>query len=246
MQVTCGADADGDAQREAHEALAVAELDPVPLAGTTVSRAGLHNFPELARKDIRVGDMVLVEKAGDIIPQVVGVDLAARPEGTAPFVAPSHCPSCQSEVVTEEIFVYCPNPACPDQVLERLKHFAGRQAMDIDGMGEALLAQVIDHMGVRRPDDLFRLTAQQLAGLERMGEKSAQNLIDQVESHRELPLAVFLQALGAPHLGKQNATLLAGEFLTLDRIRTLTRDELMAIKGIKDAIENPARILLEV
>ena len=179
----------------------VAELEPVPLAGTTVSRAGLHNFPELARKDIRVGDMVLVEKAGDIIPQVVGVDLAARPEGTAPFVAPSECPTCASAVVTEEIFVYCPNPACPDQVLERLKHFAGRQAMDIDGMGEALLAQVIDHMGVRRPDDLFRLTAQQLAGLERMGEKSAKNVVKALESAKGRGLGRVLLGLAIRHVG---------------------------------------------
>jgi DNA ligase (NAD+) len=179
----------------------VAELDPVPLAGTTVSRASLHNFPELARKDVRVGDLVFVEKAGDIIPQVVGVDLAARPDGTVPFVPPAQCPTCGSAVVSEEIFVFCPNPACADQVLERLKHFAGRQAMDIDGMGEALLVQVIQHAGVHRPDDLFRLTAQQLAGLERMGDKSAKNVVKALENAKGRGLARVLIGLAIRHVG---------------------------------------------
>ncbi|MEZ4325976.1 MAG: NAD-dependent DNA ligase LigA, partial [Polyangiales bacterium] len=179
----------------------VAELDPVPLAGTTVSRASLHNFPELARKDVRVGDQVYVEKAGDIIPQVVAVDHDKRPEGTEPFVAPEACPTCGSAVVCEEIFIYCPNPACPDQVLERLKHFAGRQAMDIEGMGEALIVQVIDKAGVRRPDDLFRLTVSQLAGLERMGEKSAANVIAALEGAKARGLPRVLVGLAIRHVG---------------------------------------------
>ncbi|MBK8590784.1 MAG: NAD-dependent DNA ligase LigA [Sandaracinaceae bacterium] len=158
-------------------------------------------LPEPARKDVRVGDLVFVEKAGDIIPQVVGVDLAARPDGTVPFVPPAQCPTCGSAVVSEEIFVFCPNPACADQVLERLKHFAGRQAMDIDGMGEALLVQVIQHAGVHRPDDLFRLTAQQLAGLERMGDKSAKNVVKALENAKGRGLARVLIGLAIRHVG---------------------------------------------
>jgi DNA ligase (NAD+) len=179
----------------------VAELEPVLLAGTTVSRASLHNFPELARKDVRVGDKVYVEKAGDIIPQVVGVDHGERPEGTEPFVAPSVCPTCGSAVVREEIFIYCPNPACPDQVLERLKHFAGRQSMDIEGMGEALLVQVIDKAGVRRPDDLFRLTVEQLSGLERMGDKSAANVVAALQGAKARGLGRVLVGLAIRHVG---------------------------------------------
>ena len=179
----------------------VAELEPVALAGTTVSRASLHNFPELARKDVRVGDRVFVEKAGDIIPQVVGVDHAARPAGTVPFTPPEVCPTCGSAVVSEEIFIYCPNPACPDQVLERLKHFAGRQAMDVEGLGEALLVQVIEKAGVRRPDDIFRLTVPQLAGLERMGEKSAANGVAALEGAKGRGLARILVGLAIRHVG---------------------------------------------
>jgi DNA ligase (NAD+) len=148
----------------------VAELEPVALAGTSVSRASLHNFVELARKDVRVGDTVFVEKAGEIIPQVIGVDLASRPAGTAPFARPERCPICKTPVLAEEIFVYCPNPSCPAQMRERLRHFASRGAMDIDGLGVSLIDQVVEHLGVRSPDELWGLTAAALAGLERMGK----------------------------------------------------------------------------
>ncbi|HVZ31750.1 MAG TPA: NAD-dependent DNA ligase LigA, partial [Polyangiaceae bacterium] len=153
----------------------VAELEPVFVAGTVVSRASLHNFPELQRKDVRVGDRVWVEKAGEIIPQVVSVDLDQRPPGTTPFARPEVCPSCGTGVLEEEIFVYCPNPACPAQIRERLAHFASRRALDIDGLGPALIEQVTEQLGVRSPEQLFSLTVERLADLERMGKKSAEN-----------------------------------------------------------------------
>ncbi len=190
----------------------VADLEPVFLAGTTVSRASLHNFVELERKDVRVGDRVLVEKAGEIIPQVVAVDLDARPAHTRRFHRPTHCPTCGAEVVTEEVFVYCPNPACPDQVRERLAHFASRGAMDIDGLGPALVNQVVDALGVRSPEELFDLRTSELAGLERMGEKSAVNVRRALDAAKERGLARVLVGLAIRHVGQTTAEDLARYF----------------------------------
>ncbi|MBX3184886.1 MAG: NAD-dependent DNA ligase LigA [Polyangiaceae bacterium] len=190
----------------------VAELEPVKLAGTLVSRASLHNFVELARKDVRVGDTVLVEKAGEIIPQVVSVVLEERPEGTAPFPRPERCPRCESEVLAEEIFLYCPNPSCPEQLSERLRFFASRQAMDIDGLGAALVEQVIEKLGVRSPDALFQLRAEQLAQLPRMGKKSAENVIAALERAKGRGLTRVLVGLAIRHVGTTTAEVLASYF----------------------------------
>lgn len=196
----------------------VAELDPVLVAGTTVRRASLHNFPELERKDVRVGDLVYVEKAGDIIPQVVGVVLAERPADATPTPRPTQCPTCATEVMTEEIFIYCPNPACPDQTLERLKHFASRQAMDIEGMGESLVQQVIEAYEVSTPDALFRLSHEQLAKLERMGDKSAENVIRGLERAKDRGLARVLVGLAIRHVGTTMSSDLATYFKSADAL----------------------------
>jgi DNA ligase (NAD+) len=196
----------------------VAVLEPVFVSGTTVSRASLHNFVELERKDVRIGDTVLVEKAGEIIPQVVEVDKAKRKRGAKRFVPPHTCPTCGTEVVSEEIFVYCPNPACPDQVRERLRHFASRQAMDIDGMGEVLIDQAVDKLGVRSPDDLFRLDVDALAGLERMGKKSAERVKSGLEAAKERGLARVLNGLAIRHVGETMADELAAYFKTADAL----------------------------
>jgi DNA ligase (NAD+) len=196
----------------------VAELEPVFVAGTTVSRASLHNFVELERKDARVGDRVFVEKAGEIIPQVVGVDLEARPEGTAPFVRPTACPTCGTAVMTEEIFVYCPNPACPDQIRERLGHFASRGAMDIDGLGPALINPAIERLGVRSPDQLFDLRAEDLAGLDRMGRKSAENVRRALDAAKDRGLARVLVGLAIRHVGESMAEDLARYFGDADSL----------------------------
>jgi DNA ligase (NAD+) len=190
----------------------VAELEPVFVAQTLVSRASLHNFPELERKDVRVGDRVWVEKAGEIIPQVVGVDLEARPAGTAPFARPETCPICGSSVLAEEIFLYCPNPACPAQVRERLEHFSSRHAMDIDGMGPALIDQVMTQLGVRSPEQLFDLNSAALADLERMGKKSAENVVVALERAKGRGLARVLVGLAIRHVGETMAEDLAGYF----------------------------------
>jgi DNA ligase (NAD+) len=190
----------------------VALLDPVFLAGTTVQRASLHNFVEVERKDIRIGDTVLVEKAGDIIPQVVDVDRSKRPPDARKIARPDACPACQTRVVVEEIFVHCPNPACPAQRRLRIEHFASRRAMAIDGMGESLVAQVTDKLGVQRPDQLFTLTVEKLAVLERMGKKSAENVVRSLEAAKGRGLAKVLHGLAIPHVGETTAEDLARHF----------------------------------
>ncbi|MEM7136996.1 MAG: NAD-dependent DNA ligase LigA [Myxococcota bacterium] len=196
----------------------VAILEPVFVSGTTVSRASLHNFVELERKDVRVGDTVLVEKAGEIIPQVVEVDKSQRKRGARRFVPPTACPTCGTDAVQEEIFVYCPNPACPDQVRERLRHFASRQAMDIDGMGSVLVDQVVDQLGVRAPDDLFRLSVDEYASLDRMGQKSAERVKAGLEAAKDRGLARVLLGLAIRHVGATMAEDLAGYFKTSDAL----------------------------
>jgi DNA ligase (NAD+) len=196
----------------------VAILEPVFVSGTTVSRASLHNFVELERKDVRVGDTVLVEKAGEIIPQVVEVDKSKRKRRAKRFVPPDECPTCGTGAVTEEIFVYCPNPACPDQVRERLRHFASRGAMDIDGLGEVLVDQVVDKLGVRSPDDLFRLDVAALARLDRMGDKSAERVKVGLEEAKQRGLARVLNGLAIRHVGETMAEDLAAYFKTADAL----------------------------
>ena len=196
----------------------VAELEPVFLAGTTVSRASLHNFVEIERKDIRIGDTVYVEKAGEIIPQVVGVLADARPADAREIRRPRECPACGALVVQEEIFIYCPNPACPAQVRERLEHFASRAAMDIDGMGQKLIDQLVDRYGIDTPDRLFALTEEQLSGLERMGKKSAQNVLRALEAAKGRGLARVLVGLAIPQVGETMAEDLARYFGSADAL----------------------------
>ena len=201
----------------------VAELEPVFVSNTTVSRASLHNFVELERKDVRVGDTVLVEKAGEIIPQVVEVDKSKRKKGARKVKRPTQCPTCATPVVTEEIFIYCPNPACPDQVRERLRHFASRQAMDIDGMGSVLVDQVVDKLGVSSPDQLFTLAVDQLAGLERMGEKSAERVVAGLDKAKGRGLAKVLTGMAIRHVGETMAEDLAAYFGAVDALLAFAR-----------------------
>lgn len=215
----------------------VAILEPVFVSGTTVSRASLHNFVELERKDIRVGDTVFVEKAGEIIPQVVGVDKAKRKRGARRFVPPTACPTCGTDAVSEEIFVYCPNPACPDQVRERLRHFASRNAMDIDGMGSVLVDQVVDKLDVRAPDALFRLSVDELASLDRMGEKSAERVKTGLESAKSRGLARVLTGLAIRHVGTTMAEDLAAYFKTADALLAFAE---RYASGDDDAIQQVA------
>jgi len=212
----------------------VANLQPVLLAGTTVKRASLHNFDEMRRLDVRPGDTVLIEKAGEIIPQVVEVKKEFRPEGAEPFPVPKKCPNCGTEVVKEEGYVYvrCPNPDCYGQLKERLRYFAGRDQMDIEHLGIALIEQLIETSLVKSFADIYRLRKDDLLGLERMGEKSAQNVLDAIEASRTRPLWRFLAALGIRHVGGQSAQVLADHFGSLDALMNAGQEELQAIDQV--------------
>ncbi len=215
----------------------VALLEPVELSGAMIGRASLHNLNIFDALGVTHGCRVEVTRRGGVIPNVERV-VEAGPHAR-PFVVPTHCPACGSPAVRQKKregeFLCCSEPKkCGSARLGELEHFA--KVVDIQGFGPKVISAAVDAELLSTPADFYTLRAADLEALERLGEKSAQNLIDQIDAHRELPLAVFLQALGAPHLGKQNAQLLAGEFTSLQRILGLGRDDLMTVKGIKDAI----------
>jgi len=198
----------------------VAELEPVPIAGSRVARATLHNEEEISRKDIRIGDWVFVEKAGEVIPAVVGVDLKARTGQEKTFQMPAQCPSCGSKVFRdpELTAVRCINPDCPAQIRRRLEHFAARGAMDIEGLGEAMVDQLVTAGLVRALPDIYALQAGEVSALERMGEKSTANLLAAIEGSKQQPLWRLLFGLGIMHVGAALARKLADKYHTLDAI----------------------------
>lgn len=212
--------------------------EPVRLAGTMVKRATLHNFEDMQRKDIREGDWVRVQKAGEIIPQVVGPVLEKRPARLEPFEAPAACPVCQSAVRQDPDGVYlrCLNPGCPAQIKGRLRHFASRAAMDIEGLGEVLVEQLVDKGLVRDLADIYTLDEQTLAGLERMGGKSAANLVAAIASSSERPLSRLLNGLGVRHVGAHTAEILAAHYQGIDRLMAATREELEGIHEIGETV----------
>lgn len=212
----------------------VANLAPVALSGTTVKRASLHNFDEMARLDVRVGDTVLIEKAGEIIPQVVEVKKERRPDGAESFAVPETCPACDSAVVKDEagVYVRCPNAQCQGQLKERLRYFAGRGQMDIERLGTSLIEQLVDNELVKSFADLYRLRSEDLTALERMGQKSAQNVLEGIEASKTRPLWRFLAALGIRHVGSQSAQILAEHFGSLAALRAAGQEELEVIDQI--------------
>ncbi|MBN1509367.1 MAG: NAD-dependent DNA ligase LigA [Sedimentisphaerales bacterium] len=207
----------------------VAKLKPVQLAGTTISSASLHNFDEMHRLDVRVGDTVLIEKAGEIIPQVVEVKKESRPSDAKPFPVPKVCPNCGTPVVKDEAYVYvrCPNPECTGMLRERLRYFAGRDQMDIEHLGISLIEQLVANGLVTDFADLYRLTKDDLLSLERMGDKSVRNVLDAVEASKTRPLWRFIAALGIRHVGSQSAQILADRFGSLEALMDASQDELM-------------------
>jgi len=216
----------------------VANLTPVQLAGTTVKRASLHNFDELNRLDVRCGDAVVIEKAGEIIPQVVEVIKEQRPAGTAPFRPPKKCPNCGSAVAKDEdgVYIRCLNPACFGQLKERLRYFAGRDQMDVENLGPALIEQLVEAGLVENFADLYNLQKSDLIELERMAEKSASNVIEGIEESKTRPLWRFIAALGIRHIGGQSAQILADYFGSLDALMTADQDKLQAIDQIGPTI----------
>ena len=212
----------------------VAELKPTKLAGTTVSRATLHNQEEMERKDVRVGDSVIVEKAGEIIPAVVRVLIEKRPENSLPFVFPSACPSCEAptQKLEGEVALRCVNPECPAQVRGRLEHFASRQCMDIEGLGEAVVDQLVERSLVSTLSDVYRLTFEQLLELEKFAEKSARNLVDAIDRSKRVDLWRLLHGLGIPQVGVSAAKDLAKAFGGMAELRSADLERLIEIDGI--------------
>ncbi|MBR0235264.1 MAG: NAD-dependent DNA ligase LigA [Clostridia bacterium] len=207
-----------------------ARLDPVRLAGTTVSRATLHNIDFIRERDIRIGDTVTVQKAGDIIPEVVSVDVTKRQIGAQPYQMPTVCPSCGEPVYRDdEAAVRCTNSACPAQLRRTLEHFASRDAMNIDGMGEAVVSSLIDANLIKDAADIYRLDAKDVANLDRMGEKSANNLILAIENSKSAGLDKLIYALGIRGIGEKAARSLAQTFGNIDALMTADKESLVAI-----------------
>lgn len=209
-------------------------VEPVHLAGTTVTNATLHNQDYIAEKDIRVGDTVLVQKAGEIIPEIVSVDLSKRPFGTTPYVLPERCPVCGAPVSRDldGAAVRCTGAECPAQLLRNLVHFVSRDAMDIEGVGPAVLQQMIETEMVRSPADLYYLREEDVANLERMGKKSARNAMEAIETSKENDLSRLLYALGIRQVGAKAGHVLAAHFKSFEALSASGLDELTEIPDI--------------
>lgn len=211
-----------------------AVLEPVRLAGTTVTNATLHNQDYIREKDIRIGDTVIVQKAGEIIPEIVSVEREKRPDDAAEFVFPQTCPVCGAPVLRDPdgAAIRCTGAECPAQLLRNLIHFAARDAMDIDGVGPAVLQQLIEAKLVANPADLYDLTAEQLEKLERMGAKSAQNAVEAIAKSKENDLWRLIYALGIRQVGEKAAKVLAAHFGSMDALRRATAEELTQIDDV--------------
>ena len=211
-----------------------AMLEPVVIGGVTVKMATLHNEADIVRKDIRVGDTVIVHRAGDVIPYVVGPVLELRPKEASVYALPERCPVCGSAVdhPADDVFSYCTNVSCPAQLRERIRHWCTRGAMDVEGIGEALASALVDAKLCENVADIYDLDAAKLAGLPRMGDRSVRNVLAAIEGSKTRGLARVLVALGIRYVGGQNATLLAGDFGTVAALSAATREELEATEGV--------------
>ena len=210
----------------------VAVMEPVKVGGVEVSRATLHNQDEIDKKDVRVGDTVVIQRAGDVIPEVVQVIISKRKGTEKKFRMPSKCPVCGAEVIKEEAIQRCIGLDCPAQLKGRIKHFASKRAMDIDGLGVKLIDQLVDKGLIKDVADIYYINKQKLIELERMADKSAQNIIDAIEKSKTKPLSKFLYALGIRHVGETTAEDLARHFPRLDDLFHLSEEDLMEIEGI--------------
>ena len=224
-----------------------AVLEPVFIAGTTVSMATLHNANEVARKDIRDGDRVIVEKAGDIIPQVVRVVNPDREDRAARWQMPTHCPRCQSELVRgeDEAVWRCANTSCPAKLQRGLEHFAARHAMNIEGLGESRIAQLIDEGLIASYADVYTLTQERLENIDRMGAKSAANLIAQIERSKTREFWRLIYGLGIRHVGERGAQALAGAFGSMDALIAASREQLQAVPDIGPVVAAAVREYLD-
>ena len=221
----------------------MALMEPVEVGGVTVSRATLHNEDEVARKDVRVGDTVLVQRAGDVIPEVVKVIPERRPPDAQPFKMPSHCPVCGTKLVRPpgEKVTRCPNPDCFGALVRSIFHFAGKGAMDIDGLGEKIIAQLVTVGLVRDVADLYRLTEDDLIPLERFAEKSAQNIVAAIQGSKRPPFWRLLNALGIRYVGEATAQVLAQHFQSLEALMAASQEELLAVEGVGEQVAGSIR-----
>jgi DNA ligase (NAD+) len=225
----------------------VAELEPVAVSGSTVSRATLHNEDEVRRKDVREGDTVFVEKGGEVIPKVVKVVTGKRPPDAVPFAMPSRCPVCGTPVVREpdEVASRCPNLSCPARIRESIRHFAGRGGMRIEGLGPAVIDQLVSRGLMRQLDQLYTLQHEQLEELERMGQKSAENLLAEIEASRQRPAAAHLFALGVRHVGERTARQLVEAFGSLDGLAAAGDEELEAVPEVGPVVAHSVRAFFD-
>ncbi|HRS90759.1 MAG TPA: NAD-dependent DNA ligase LigA [Candidatus Marinimicrobia bacterium] len=221
----------------------VAHLTPVQIGGVTVSHATLHNQDEIDRKDIRIGDWVVVQRAGDVIPQVVKVITERRTGNEKRYSIPANCPVCGTPVVREEDEAKhrCPNINCPAQIKASIEHFASKRAMNIEGLGEKLIEQLVDSGLIKNVADIYSLRKEQLLSLERMGEKSAQNLLDAIAASQNVSLARFIYALGIRNVGEHMAKVLAKAFGSLERLSQASEEELMAVEGVGPIVARSVR-----
>ncbi len=212
----------------------VALLDPVKLAGTTISRSTLHNEDEIKRKDIRIGDHVLIERSGDVIPKVVSVMKERRTGREVEFKFPRRCPVCQSAAFRpeDEAISRCTNPSCPAKLRESLLHFAWRRAMNIEGLGEALVDQLLEKKIIKNIPDIYRLRHEDLVNLERMGPKSSQNVLDEIEQSKKRDLSRLIFALGIRFVGERMGQILASHYKSLDRLSQASYDDLFQVEGV--------------
>lgn len=217
----------------------VARLKPVSVGGVTVTNATLHNEDEIRRKDVRIGDTVFVRRAGDVIPEVVKVVKSKRPKHSKPFQMPTQCPVCHSELhkIPGEAVLRCPaGLTCDAQLKESIKHFASRKGMDIEGLGDKLVEQLVDSGLISTPADLYHLTEQQVSGLERMAQKSAENLLAGVAQSKETTLPRFIYSLGIREVGEATALTLANHLFTIENIMTANHDELVELPDIGEVV----------
>ncbi|HXL02769.1 MAG TPA: NAD-dependent DNA ligase LigA [Candidatus Atribacteria bacterium] len=221
----------------------VAVLEPVNVGGAIVKRATLHNEDEIKRKDVRIGDWVMVARAGEVIPEIAGVLKERRMGEEKVFVMPRECPVCHSRAMREEgeVAWRCINASCPAQIKERIRHWASRDAMDIEGLGEKLIDQLVEGGWVKTIPDLYRLNKETLLQLERMGNKSADNLLRAIERSKRRELPRFIYALGIPHVGQFIARLLVEQFGSLDKLKEAKEEELLAIEGIGPTVAESVR-----
>ena len=223
----------------------VAVLEPVQIAGVTVSRATLHNEDELRKKDVRIGDTVVVERAGDVIPEVVSVIKSKRTGVEKEFRMPERCPVCGADVLKEGPIVRCIGVSCSAQLKERIKHFASLRALNIEGLGEKLIEQLVDRKMVSDAADLFFLTKQALLKLERMGEKLAQNILDAIEKSKHTTFSRLLHALGIRHVGEHTASLLADNFNDMDELRNARYEDLIRVPEIGPEVAKSILLFFE-